>query len=330
MKQDMSEDILIKYILGEASADEGQEIETWKRANHANAKKFEEVKIILETGKRLAQVSPLGEAEAWEKFKEKRATANREPVKVVSINRNKSANTNWLRIAAAAILLIGGGWIGYSLYQQNAANRVVNIQANNEVRVDTLPDGSVVHLNKNSGISYTGTFKSKREISLTGEAFFDVKHDEAAPFTVHVNDVTIKDVGTAFNVKSKQRNTQIIVESGIVQVSRSNNAVRLTRNQMVSINPEDKQLKVEKSIDDLYSYYKNPVFNANNIPLWRLVNVLNEAYGVNIKIENAAMRNTPITIPIKWSGPLSIVLDAIKGTTPAMNILQVGNNFIIR
>ncbi|WP_419699518.1 FecR family protein [Mucilaginibacter sp. NFX135] len=330
MKQDMSEDILIKYILGEASTDEGQEIETWKRANHANAKKFEEVKIILETGKRLAEVSPLGEAEAWEKFKEKRATANREPVKVVSINRNKSANTNWLRIAATAILLIGGGWIGYSLYQQNAANRVVNIQANNEVRVDTLPDGSVVHLNKNSGISYTGTFKSKREITLTGEAFFDVTHDEAAPFTVHVNDVTIKDVGTAFNVKSKQRNTQIIVESGIVQVSRSNNAVRLTRNQMVSINPEDKQLKVEKSIDDLYSYYKNPVFNANNIPLWRLVNVLNEAYSVNIKIENAAMRNIPITIPIKWSEPLNNALNAIKGTTPAMNILQVGNNFIIR
>jgi ferric-dicitrate binding protein FerR (iron transport regulator) len=330
MKQDMSEDILIKYILGEASADEGQEIETWKRANHANAKKFEEVKIILETGKRLAQVSPLGEAEAWEKFKEKRATANREPVKVVSINRNKSTTTNWLRIAAAAVLLIGGGWIGYSLYQQNAANQVVNIQANNEVRVDTLPDGSVVHLNKNSGISYTGTFKSKREITLTGEAFFDVKHDEAAPFTVHVNDVTIKDVGTAFNVKSKLRNTQIIVESGIVQVSRSNNAVKLTRNQMVSINPEDKQLKVEKSIDDLYSYYKNPVFNANNIPLWRLVNVLNEAYSVNIKIENAAMRNIPITIPIKWSEPLNNALNAIKGTTPAMNILQVGNNFIIR
>ena len=328
MKQDMSEDILIKYILGEASTDEGEEIETWKRANHANAKKFEEVKIILETSKRLAEVSPLGEAEAWEKFKEKRATGTQEPAKVVSINRN--TGTNWLPIAAAAVLLIGGGWIGYALYQQNAANQVVNIQANNEVRVDTLPDGSVVHLNKNSGISYVGTFKSKREITLTGEAFFDVKHDEAAPFTVHVNDVTIKDIGTAFNVKSKEHNTQIIVESGIVQVSRSNNAVRLTRNQMVSISPEDKQLKVEESIDDLYGYYRDPVFNAVHVPLSRLVEVLNQAYSVNIRIENAALRNIPITIPIKWTDPLSNVLEAIKGTTPAMNILQVGNTIIIR
>jgi len=328
MKQDMSEDILIKYILGEASTDEGQEVETWKRANHANAKKFEEVKIILETGKRLAEVSPLGEAEAWEKFKEKRATGTQEAAKVVSINRN--TGTNWLRIAAAAVLLIGGGWIGYALYQQNAANQVVNIQANNQVRVDTLPDGSVVHLNKNSGISYVGTFKSKREITLTGEAFFDVKHDEAAPFTVHVNDVTIKDVGTAFNVKSKEHNTQIIVESGIVQVTRSNNAVRLTRNQMVSINPEDKQWKVEESTDNLYGYYKDPVFNAISVPLSRLVDVLNRAYGTNIKIENAAMRNIPITIPIKWSDPLSNVLAAIKDTTPAMKIIEVGNTIIIQ
>jgi transmembrane sensor len=330
MKQDMSEDILIKYILGEASTDEGQEIETWKRANHANAKKFEEVKVILETGKRLADISPLGEAEAWEKFKEKRENASREPAKVVSINRNNNRNTGWLRIAAAAVLVIGGGWIGYSLYQQNAANRVVNIQASNQVRVDTLPDGSVVHLNKNSGISYTGTFKSKREITLTGEAFFDVKHNEAAPFTVHVNDITVKDVGTSFNVKSKQRNTQIIVESGIVQVSRSNNAVRLTRNQMVSIKPGDKQLKVEESTDDLYGYYRNPVFNAVHVPLSRLVNLLNEAYGVNIKIENNAMRNIPITMPIKWADPLSNVLEAIKNTTPTMNIIEVGKNIIIQ
>jgi len=328
MKQDMSEDILIKYILGEASTDEGKEIETWKRANHTNAKKFEEVKIILETSKRLAEVSPLAEAEAWEKFKEKRAAGRQESAKVVSINRN--TGTNWLRIAAAAVLLIGGGWIGYALYQQNAATQVVNIQANNQVRIDTLPDGSVVHLNKNSGISYVGTFKSKREITLTGEAFFDVKHDEAAPFTVHVNDVTIKDIGTAFNVKSKERNTEIIVESGIVQVTRSNNAVRLTRNQMVSISPEDKQLKVEESTDDLYGYYKDPVFNAVHVPLSRLVEVLNEAYSVNIRIENTALRNIPITIPIKLSDPLSNALDAIKGTTPAMNIIEVGNNIIIR
>ncbi|MBB6112559.1 FecR family protein [Mucilaginibacter lappiensis] len=326
MKQDMSEDILIKYILGEASTGERQEIETWKRDSDANAKKFEEVKIILETSKRLAQASPLGEAEAWEKFKEKRAAPKREPAKVVPMRRN----TNWLQIAAAAVLVLGGGWIGYYLYQQNAATQVVNIQAKNQVRVDTLPDGSVVHLNKNSGISYVGTFKSKREITLTGEAFFDVKHNEAAPFTVHVNDVTIKDVGTAFNVKSKEHNTQIIVESGIVQVTRSNNAVRLNRNEMVSINPEDKQLKVEKSTDNLYGYYKESVFNANAVPLSRLIDVLNQAYNANIKIENAALRNIPITIPIKWTDPLSNVLNAIKGTTPAMKIIGTGNNIIIQ
>jgi len=61
MKQDMSEDILIKYILGEATIAEGQEIESWITANSANAKKFEQVKIILETSTGIQQAPCTGE-----------------------------------------------------------------------------------------------------------------------------------------------------------------------------------------------------------------------------------------------------------------------------
>src|ERR1700744_6663084 len=119
MKQRMSEDVLIKYLLGEGSAEETLKIETWAAASSANARKLEEVKIILETSKRLAQVSPLGEVEAWERFKVKRAAVKNEPAKVIPI----SANRNWLKIAAAVVLLIAGSWIAYYLYNgQNGAS----------------------------------------------------------------------------------------------------------------------------------------------------------------------------------------------------------------
>lgn len=327
MKQDMSEDILIKYILGEATVAERQEIDTWIAANNANAKKFEQVKIILETSKRLAQVSPLGETEAWEKFKEKRATRS-EPAKVRSIN----ANTGWLRIAAAVVFLIGGGWIAYYLYDQRGGNptELVSIKATNTVRVDTLPDGSIVHINKNSSITYAGDFESRREIKLTGEAFFEVKHNERVPFTVHVNDINIRDVGTAFNVKSKQQNTEVIVESGIVQVSRSANSIRLTLNEMVRIKPGDKQFKIEKSTDQLYNYYRSNTFIANGTPLWRLVDILNEAYGSDIEIGNSALRNTPITVTIRYEDSLSKILEVIKGTTPEMHVNKTDHGFILK
>jgi transmembrane sensor len=327
MKQDMSEDILIKYILGEATIAEGQEIETWIAANSANAKKFEQVKIILETSKRLAQVSPLGETEAWEKFKEKRA-ARREPAKVRSI----SSNTGWLRIAAAVVFLIGGGWIAYYLYDQRGGNpaELVSIKTTNMVRVDTLPDGSIVHINKNSSITYAGDFESRREIKLSGEAFFEVKHNEQAPFTVHVNDINIRDVGTAFNVKSKQQNTEVIVESGIVQVSRSANSIRLTPNEMVRIKPGDKQLKIEKSTDQLYNYYRSNTFIAKGTPLWRLVDILNEAYGTDIEIASSALRNAQITVTIRYEDSLSNILDVIKGTTPEIHVNKTDHGFILK
>ncbi|MDN5286675.1 MAG: FecR family protein [Mucilaginibacter sp.] len=327
MKQDMSEDILIKYILGEASSDEAQEIETWTAASNANAKKFEEVKIILETSKRLAQVSPLDEVEAWEKFKEKRATKQQEPAKVISINRN----TAWLRIAVAVIFLIGGGWIAYHLYDQSAnSTALVSIRTANSVRTDTLPDGSVVHLNRNTSISYTGNFKSRREIKLTGEAFFEVKHNEQVPFTVHVNDITVRDIGTAFNIKSKQQNTEVIVESGIVQVSKATNSVRLTPNEMVRVKHGDTQLKVEQSPDMLYNYYRSKVFNVTNTPLWRVVKLLNDAYGTDIKIENKGLLNVPITLPINWDDPVGKVLEAIKETTPGIHIDKTDNYIVIK
>lgn len=334
MKQDMSEDILIKYILGEADAAETQDIETWVAANNAHAKKFEEVKIILETSKRLAQVSPLDEAEAWEKFKVKRETSNTEPAKVVSINRGRQSGSSgispMLRIAAAVVFLIGGGWIAYQLYEQKAATTVVNITASNSVRTDTLPDGSIVHLNKNSSVSYAGRFKSKREIKLTGEAFFEVKHDETAPFTVHVNDITVRDIGTAFNIKSKEQNTEVIVESGIVQVSKATASVRLTPNEMVRVKHSDTELKVEKNTDMLYSYYQNKIFNVNNTALHEVVDLLNRAYGADIKIENKAMLNAPITLPINWDDPLDKVLEAIKETTPGMRVNKTDHGIVIK
>jgi ferric-dicitrate binding protein FerR (iron transport regulator) len=328
MKQGMSEDILIKYILGEASVAERQEIETWVAANDTNTRKFEEVKIILETSKRLAQVSPLGETEAWEKFKEKRSASKEPAAKVRSIK----SNTSWLSMAAAVVFLIGGGWIAYYLYNLQSSNtaELVNIKAVSTVQIDTLPDGSIVHINKNSSITYTGNFKSKREIKLTGEAFFDVKHNEQLPFTVHVNGVDIRDVGTAFNVKSDQQNIEVIVESGIVEVSNNNNSIQLNPSEMVRIKQGDSQLKIEKSTDLLYNYYRSNSFIANKTPLWRLVDMLNEAYGSDVKIEGIALRNASITGTFKQEDSLSKILDVIQATTPEIHVNKTDHGIILK
>ena len=78
-----------------------------------------------------------------------------------------------------------------------------------------LPDGSKVWLNSESRIEYKGNFNdSIREVSLEGEAFFDVVKDKSRPFIVHTSDIDIRVLGTAFNVKSYPR--EKIIETTLI------------------------------------------------------------------------------------------------------------------
>jgi transmembrane sensor len=328
MKQEVSDELLIRYILKEATTGEEQAVNNWVAQNEANARQLEGMKMIFESGARVAPTSPLTETEAWDKFKQLRPATQQEHPKV----RKMYPAAGWLRIAAAITIFAGAGWLISRVLKTstNNAGSILSIRTANNVKTVTLPDGSVIYINKHSVLSYAADFGSHRAVTLTGEAFFEVKHNEEAPFTVTTNGVLIKDVGTAFNVNGTHHRTEVVVESGIVQVSHTAGAVRLNANEMVSIKPGDKQMLVQKSTDMLYNYYRTNQFVAVNTPLWRLIEVVNEAYGSNIIIANQSLLNEPITVTIKLQDSLTNILSVIKGTTPSLHIVQTGNGFSIQ
>lgn len=88
-----------------------------------------------------------------------------------------------------------------------------------------LPDGSTVWLNADSKITYDENFgDSFREVALTGEAYFDVVKDERHPFIIHTTTIDIKVLGTAFNVKAyeAESNTETTLIRGSVEVTLRN------------------------------------------------------------------------------------------------------------
>lgn len=87
-----------------------------------------------------------------------------------------------------------------------------------DVKMITLPDKSIIWLNKASSIAYTMPFK-KRQIELQGEAFFDVQSNPDKPFTVLSGGATINAIGTTFNVRCypKDQAVEVVVENGEVQ-----------------------------------------------------------------------------------------------------------------
>ncbi|HEX8462866.1 MAG TPA: FecR family protein [Segetibacter sp.] len=90
-----------------------------------------------------------------------------------------------------------------------------------------LPDGSQVWLNSESKLTYDKKFgENTREVSLTGEAFFDVVKDAARPFIIHTNTIDVKVLGTAFNVRSypNEKTVETSLIRGLVEVTLINNA----------------------------------------------------------------------------------------------------------
>jgi transmembrane sensor len=102
-----------------------------------------------------------------------------------------------------------------------------------------LPDGSLVWLNAGSKLSYDRNYgNSKREINLTGEAFFEVVHNSEKPFIIHTSIMDIKVLGTKFNVKSypSDKTVEATLIRGSLEVSvknRSNQKIILKPNQKI-------------------------------------------------------------------------------------------------
>ncbi|HTE24257.1 FecR family protein [Flavitalea sp.] len=97
-----------------------------------------------------------------------------------------------------------------------------------------LPDGSKVWLNAGSTITYTGDFSkdSIREVFLSGEAFFEIRHDDHHPFLIHTAQMDIRDLGTSFNVKAypNEKAEATLIEGSIeVEIKNEKQSTILTK-----------------------------------------------------------------------------------------------------
>lgn len=149
----------------------------------------------------------------------------------------------WASAAAVAAMLICCFYIFRPSGTIKSADRQV-IATHYGKRIHTiLPDGSSVWLNSGSSVSYAANLLTggKREVTLTGEAYFDVKHDSRHPFIVHAGKLQIVVLGTAFNVKAYKEDA--FIETTLIRgkVEITNDAkpgrpIVLLPDQKVSIN----------------------------------------------------------------------------------------------
>lgn len=131
----------------------------------------------------------------------------------VPLPPKRTIYNKWLKMAAifiGVVMVVGGGFIYRQHYREQQRSMAINSTMIKQISLPygapkkiVLPDSSVVWLNAGSHIRYADNFIQKnREVYVTGEAYFDVRHDAAHPFLVHAGNVIIKVLGTAFNVEA--------------------------------------------------------------------------------------------------------------------------------
>ncbi len=111
MNQTMSDDILVKYLAGEASEDEQAEVQQWLKNNPANKKYYYDFKLIWNLSKHNSPTSTVNEDEAWTRFKQRIDSG-----KPVSKSSAFAQSYNWMKIAAVLLLMVGSGAWFYNSY----------------------------------------------------------------------------------------------------------------------------------------------------------------------------------------------------------------------
>jgi transmembrane sensor len=331
------DEILVKYVIGEATPGEEEQVAAWLKENNTNEKYLAHFRLIWETSKTLEAESLLDEETAWLEFVQLRDSIqpdkmlypDKEPVQPVYQKEKREGSSQWMQMAAVWMLISG---LAVLLYTQlyPAKPEWLTLQSYDTVKIDTLSDGSVITLNKNSVALYLDKFiGNTREMKLvSGEAFFDIAHNPEKPFIVHVNDAKVSVLGTSFNIRNNEDKAEVIVETGIVEVSRKNVIVKLRPAEKADINYHTDELNKGVATDQFYNYFRTKEFVANKTPLWRIVQVLNDVYKVDIRIPDQALANRQLTTTLRL-GSLDPILDVLALAFNA-RILHETDHIIIR
>ncbi len=225
MDQDRTLILLARYVAGEASAEELEELE-WALLARPELRRMavllqglrqappkgvsaEEEQQMLESG--LKKIAGEKEKVIVEKDEATLVYANPAPGAVRRIAGDvrggavrRIAAIRWVA-AACVLLLLGGGFLYFHAAKNSAAGvaSTTVAAARGARRYMRLPDGTQLWLNAGSRIVFADGFSgSKRDLVLEGEAFFDVKHDEQHPFIIHTGRLEVRVLGTSVNVKA--------------------------------------------------------------------------------------------------------------------------------
>lgn len=220
-----------------------------------------------------------------------------------------------MRGAAAITVLCVLGWWTYYMFAPIPLQTVSTLA---ETRSITLPDQTIIVLNRYSSLSYPKRFRGKeRKVQLEGEAYFEVSKDTAHPFKVETGNVRVQVLGTHFNIDAYPEDTEIktTLLEGSVAVSLTGGTgteLVLSPNESAIYDKEQKSLTLHTENDASEEVcWQDGILLFKNAPLQEIARKLSNAFRTVIRIEETELQNYRMTATFTDSESLEEILSLL-------------------
>ncbi len=274
------DDLIGKYLAGEAATEEILFVEAWANENEENRKHLQQCKLIFDKSFEAKGLQEFDTDAAWIKMKSRLQNGER----TISFQPQKSSTPLVWRVAASIIVILGIGFFAYQMIN-GSRNKSMEVVSQKETKSDTLPDGSGVFLNKKTELAYTFDKKEKSHVvKLKGEAYFNIQHEDDKKFIIDAAGVFIRDIGTSFNVKAypEDNTVEVVVEEGkIMFYTDTDSGIYLSAKGKGIYNKTTKTFTIEQPEENVLAY-KTKFFSFSNTDLRTAVDALNNVYDKKI------------------------------------------------
>lgn len=341
------EDIILRHLLKEASIEEENLLLSWLKSDVQNQKEYFRMKEVWFASQNENPAIHKTD-ESWNALKAAALKKDR----MVSLP-GRHIFRQVLKYAALFVAIIGIGFFafkyGSGIFKKEIPVTFTEVQTpDGQKKEITLPDGSTIWINSGSTFRYASNFGEKnREVYLEGEAYFDVARDTTKTFIVHADKITIKVLGTSFNVKCypELKTIETTVISGTVSLENAeteegmnkeivilNKKEKATflRNQQKMYITKNKTREEENEVEPIQlrkitlneeesgyiASWKDQVLSFNNESFEEMAHKLQRWYNVKIIIQDEKLKNYRYKGKFDHIKSIFQVLEVVKLTTP--------------
>lgn len=226
--------------------------------------------------------------------------------------------SQWAKYAAILLVALVSGFYLSKLVDHSPASWKQFHAENGSISSILLEDGSKIWLNANSTLSMDEQ-KGQVTTKLTGEAYFEIKHNEKRTFIVDLGNIKIRDLGTSFNISAypdEQYFRTTLIEGGLAITNPEGAGIReLYPNQTFRYDQTKGTYKLEELSTTVVTGWKENKFVFIDKPLAEICQEIEKWYGVSIMIEGEGLKQGIYTSVLRRPSTVEQMMEMFKLTT---------------